>query len=79
MGLKPSSLVWVRLNSVPVIRAARANVTRAFVAALIVHTGKLKSLDALEPDQLAKLNSTLAQTSNESLEHLFLEHLKGPR
>ena len=66
--MKPSSLAWVRLNSVPVIRAARANVTRAFVAALIVHTGKLKSLDSLEPDQLAKLNSTLAQTSNESLE-----------
>ena len=79
MGLKPSSLAWVRLNSVPVIRAARANVTRAFVAALIVHTGKLKSLDSLEPDQLAKLNSTLAQLSNESLEGLFLEHLKGPR
>ena len=77
--MKTSSLAWVRLNSVPVIRAARANVTRGFVATLIVHTGKLKSLDSLEPDQLAKLNSTLSQLSNESLEHLFLEHLKGPK
>ena len=79
MGLKPSSLAWVRLNSVPVIRAARANVTRAFVAALIVHTGKLKSLDELECTELAKLNSAFAQLSNESLEGLFLEYLKGPR
>ena len=79
MGLKPSSLVWVRLNSVPVIRAARANVTRGFVATLIVHTGKLKSLDELECTQLANLNATLAQLSNESLEGLFLEYLKGPR
>ena len=79
MGLKPSSLAWVRLNSVPVIRAARPNVTRAFVAALIVHTGKLKSLDELECTQLANLNSALAQLSNENLEGLFLEYLKGPK
>ena len=77
MGLKPSSLAWVRLNCVPVIRAARANVTRGFVAGMVGHAGKLKSLDSLEPDQIAKLNSTLAQLSNETLEGLFLEYLKG--
>ena len=46
--MKASSLAWVRLNSVPVIRAARPTVARAFVAAQVVHTGKLKSLDDLE-------------------------------
>jgi hypothetical protein len=48
--VKASSLAWVRLNSVPVIRAARPGIVRQFVAAQVVHTGKLKSLDDLEPN-----------------------------
>ena len=77
--MKPSSLAWVRLNSVPVIRAARANVTRAFVAGMVDHAGKLKSLDELECTQLAILNSTLAKLSNDQLEARFLEFLNFGR
>ena len=79
MRLKPSSLAWVRLNSVPVIRAARPAKARAFVAAILEHPGKLKSLDNLEPHVLDTLNHTLSKTSNDQLEHRFLEFLKGPR
>jgi hypothetical protein len=43
--VKPSSLVWVRLNSCPVIRAARPTITRKFIAGVVGRTGKLKSLD----------------------------------
>jgi hypothetical protein len=76
--LKPSSLAWARLNSVPVIRAARANITRKFVAHLVGHERKLKSLDDLENTVLNELNRKLATQSNDTLEHSFLEFLKGP-
>ncbi len=79
MRHKPSSLAWVRLNSVSVIRAARLPVARAFVGNLVGLERKLKSLDDLEPDIITDLNARLAKLSNETLEHLFLEHLKGPR
>jgi hypothetical protein len=75
--LKPSSLIWVRLNSVQVIRAARPNVARAFIAAQVGHPGKLKSLDDLEPHVLETLNHHFAHTSNDQLETQFLKHLKG--
>jgi hypothetical protein len=75
--LKASSLVWVRLNSCPVIRAARPTITRAFVAALVVCPTKLKSLDNLTLEQLTHLNQWLAKHSNDQLEQLFLEYLKG--
>jgi hypothetical protein len=77
MPLKPSSLAWVRLNSVPVIRAARPGIVRQFVAAQVQHTGKLKSLDNLEPSIITDLNARMSTLSNSDLEQLFLEHLKG--
>ena len=77
MPLKPSALVWCRLNSVLVIRAARPRIVRQFVAATVVHTGKLKSLDDLEPNIITELNARLAKLSNDTLEQLFLEYLKG--
>jgi hypothetical protein len=78
MRLKPSSLAWVRLNSVAVIRAARPGVVRAFVAAKVGFQKKLKSLDDLEPSILDSLNHTLSKTANAQLEAQFLEFLKGP-
>jgi hypothetical protein len=75
--LKASSLIWVRLNSVQVIRAARPTVARQFIAAKVGYTGKLKSLDDLEPHVLETLNHLFAHTSNDQLETQFLEHLKG--
>ena len=78
MSLKPSALAWVRLNSNPIIRAVRPQKARAFIAGLIGHTGKLKSLDDLTPAQLDTLNHYLAHISNDQLEQKFLEHLKGP-
>jgi hypothetical protein len=77
--VKASSLAWVRLNSVPVIRAARPGIVRQFVAAQVVHTGKLKSLDDLEPNIITDLNARLAKLSNSDLGGLFLEYLKGSR
>ena len=77
--MKASSLAWVRLNSVPVIRAARPTVTRKFIAAMLEHPGKLKSLDDLDQAQVTELNARLAKTSNDTLEQMFLEHLKGSR
>ena len=67
----------MRLKTVPVIRAARPTVARAFVAHLIESDRKLKSLDDLESDALRELNRQLAKLSNEDLEHRFLEVLKG--
>ncbi len=75
--MKASSLAWVRLNSIPVIRAAKQTTTRLFVAYLIGHTGKLKSLDDLTPDQLKALNQYLSNYSNDVLEHSYLEYIKG--
>jgi hypothetical protein len=75
--MKPSSLVWVRLNSCPVIAASKPTITRAFVAGLVGRTTKLKSLDNLEPQELTDLNQWLTKHSNDQLEQLFLEHLKG--
>ncbi len=75
--MKPSSLAWVRLNSIPVIQATKQNAVRPFVAHLIGHTGKLKSLNDLTPDQLKALNQYLSNHSNDVLEHLFLEYIKG--
>jgi hypothetical protein len=77
--VKASSLAWVRLNSVPVIRAARPTVARAFVAAQVVHTGKLKSLDDLAEPHITNLNARMSKLSNSDLEQLFLEYLKGPK
>ena len=77
--MKPSALAWVRLNSVPVIRAARPGIVRQFVATTVVHTGKLKSLDDLEPNIITDLNARMSKLSNSDLEGLFLEYLKGPR
>ena len=79
MPLKASSLAWVRLNSVPVIRSARPTVARAFVAAQVGFQKKLKSLDDLEPNSITELNARLVKLSNDTLEHLFLEFLKGKR
>jgi hypothetical protein len=79
MALKPSSLAWARLNSVPVIRAARAPIVRKFVAHQVQHAGKLKSLDDLENIVLNELNRKLATQSNDLLEREFLEFLKGSR
>ena len=76
--MKPASLAWVRLNSSPIIRAVKPQKARAFIAGLVGHIGKLKSLDDLTPAQLDTLNHWLAHISNESLEGLFLEFLKGP-
>jgi hypothetical protein len=76
MGHKPSSLVWVRLNSVPVIAATKRTVTRKFVAHLIGLDCKLKSLDHLEPNIIANLNAYLAKLSNDALERTFLEFLR---
>ena len=76
MPLKPSSLAWARLNSVPVIRAARATVTRAFVAHQVGHRGRLHSLDDLTPERLAWLNENLARHSNGHLERAFIDYLK---
>jgi HD-like signal output (HDOD) protein len=77
MPLKPSSLAWVRLNSSPLIRAVRPAVARAFVAAILERTGKLQSLDDLEPDMLDRLNHALSKQSNDALETQFLEFVKG--
>jgi hypothetical protein len=77
MPLKPSSLAWVRLRSVPVIAAARPTIARAFVAAQVVHTGKLKSLDDLAPNIVTELNARLAKLSNDTLEQLFLEFVRA--
>jgi hypothetical protein len=77
--LKPSSLIWVRLNSVPVIRAVKPAVARAFIAGMVGHPGKLKSLDDLEPHALDTVNHLFAHSSNEQLEARFLEFLKGPK
>jgi hypothetical protein len=76
MGLKPSSLVWVRLNSVPVIAAAKPTVARKFIAHLVGHTGKVRSLDDLEPNIITALNARLAKLSNDALEQMFLEFLR---
>ena len=78
MGLKPSSLAWARLNSSPIIRATKPQKARAFIAGLVGHTGKLKSLDDLTPAQLTTLNNTFAHISNDQLEAQFLGFLKGP-
>ena len=75
--MKPSSLAWVRLNSVPVIAAARPAIVRRFVAAQVGHTGNLKSLDDLESNVLHNLNQQFTTQSNEQLETQFLEFLKG--
>ena len=75
--MKASSLAWVRLNSVPVIRATKSQKARAFVAGLVGYSGKLKSLDGLTAAQLKTLNHHLSHTSNNQLEAQFLEHLKG--
>ncbi len=75
--MKPSSLAWVRLNSIPVIRAAKQTTARQFAASLIGHTGKLKSLDDLTPDQLKALNQYLSNHSNDVLENAYLEYIKG--
>jgi hypothetical protein len=77
MPLKPSSLTWCRLNSVAVIRSARPNVARAFVAHQVGHENKIKSLDDLESSVLADLNQRFAKLSNDQLEAQFLEFLKG--
>jgi hypothetical protein len=77
--MKPSSLAWVRLNSVAVIAAARPTIARKFIAEMIGRTGKLKSLDDLEPHVLDTLNHTLSKISNDQLEIKFLEFLKGPK
>jgi hypothetical protein len=74
--VKPSSIAWVRLNSVAVIRSARPTVIRAFVAAQVAHSGKLKSLDDLEPNIITALNARLAKLSNDALERTFLEFLR---
>jgi hypothetical protein len=67
----------MRLNTVPVIQAAKQTTVRQFVAYLIGHTGKLKSLDDLTPDQLKALNQFLSNHSNDVLEHSYLEYIKG--
>lgn len=69
----------MRLNSIPVIRAARAPIVRGFVAHQVGHAGRLKSLDDLENTVLNELNRKLATQSNDTLEMQFLEFLKGPR
>ena len=79
MPLKSSSLAWVRLNSVPVIRSARPNVARAFVAHLVGLEHRLKSLDDLENTVLHELNHNFSQQSNDQLEEQFLEFVKGPK
>jgi hypothetical protein len=75
--VKPSSLVWVRLNSCTIIAASKPTITRAFVAGLVGRKTKLKSLDNLTLEQLINLNQWLAKHSNETLETLFLEFVKG--
>ncbi len=75
--MKPSSLVWVRLNSCPIIAATKPTITRKFIAGMVGRTGKLKSLDNLTLEQLTKLNQWLAKHSNETLEILYLEFVKG--
>jgi hypothetical protein len=70
--LKPSSLVWIRLKTVLVI-----GVTRDFVRQLVGRTTRLASLDNLTFEQLITLNQLFAKTSNETLEGLFLEFVKG--
>lgn len=77
MPFKPSSLVWMRLNSCPIIAASKPTITRKFIAGLVGRTGKLKSLDNLTPEQLTELNHWLSARSNDTLETLFLEFLKG--
>jgi hypothetical protein len=75
--MKPSSLVWVRLNSCPIIAAAKPTITRKFIAGLVGRMTKLKSLDNLTLEQLTHLNQWLAKHSNDQLEQLFLEFVKG--
>lgn len=77
--MKPSASVWMRLNSSPLLRAIKPNVARRFVAHLAGHSGKLKSLDHLEPHVLGFLNHRLSHQSNDALEREFLEYLKGSR
>jgi hypothetical protein len=77
--VKPSALAWVRLNSVPVIRAARPGIVRQFVGSQVGHGGKLKSIDDLEPNIITDLNARMSKLSNSDLEGLFLEYLKGSR
>jgi hypothetical protein len=67
----------MRLNSIPVIRAAKQNITRQFILSLIGHTGTLKSLDDLTPDQQKALNQYLSSHSNDVLEHSYLEYIKS--
>jgi hypothetical protein len=75
--MKPSSLAWMRLNTVAVIQAAKQNTVRQFVANLIGHTGRLKSLDDLTPDELKVLNQYLSNNSNDVLELSYLEYIKS--
>jgi hypothetical protein len=77
--VKSSSLVWVRLNSCPIIAASKPTITRAFVAGLVGRTSRIKSLDNLTLEQLTDLNQWLAKHSNDHLEQLFLEFVKGSK
>jgi hypothetical protein len=52
---------------------------RQFIAVMVGHPGKLKSLDDLEPHVLDTVNHLFAHSSNEQLEARFLEFLKGPK
>jgi hypothetical protein len=54
-------------------RRCRPGIVRQFVAAQVVHTGKLKSLDDLEPNIITDLNARMSKQSNSDLEARFLE------
>jgi hypothetical protein len=75
--MKASSLAWCRLNSVPVIRAARSSITRQFIAQRVQFAGRLKSLDDLELSVLHELNQSLSRESNDKIEIEFLDFLRG--
>ncbi len=67
----------MRLRSSPLLAVVQPQTLRLWLATKAGCTGKPKSLNDLEPEQLQTLQKWLEVTSNESLEAQFHAFLKG--
>jgi hypothetical protein len=74
--LQPSSLIWWRLKSSPLLAAAKPQVLRQWLAAKTGHANKVTTLTALEPAQTKALLRWLEATSNRDLEAQFHQWLE---
>jgi hypothetical protein len=74
--LQPSSLIWWRLKSSPLLAATKPQVLRQWLAAKTGHTDKITTLPALESVQIKTLLRWLETTSNPDLESQFLQWLE---